>query len=80
MYLPLIILLIVLAIIFGLIFYFYNKNRAIKNVHSSKIDSLEQAIFLNGNQIKFRNSGLQEYNFLKHNLTEVLVAQPEIIL
>ncbi len=80
MYLPLIILLIGLAIIFVLIFYFYTKNRAIKNAHSSKIDRLEHAIFLNGNQIKFRNSRLQEYSFLKHNLTEVLVVQPEIIL
>lgn len=78
--LPLIILLIVLAIVFWLLLYFYNKDRAAKSSHSEKIDKLERAIFLNNSQMKFRSSGLQEYSFLKHNLTEVLVTQPEIIL
>lgn len=80
MSLPLIILLIVLAIVFWLVLYFYNKGKANNDAHSEKIDKLERAIFLNSNQIKFRSSGLQRYSFLKHNLAEVLVTQPEIIL
>lgn len=59
-----------------LLFHFINHRR--KNIHFQKIQTLENSIILHHNQVSFRQSTLDKYNFLVHNLNEVLIPQPEI--
>jgi hypothetical protein len=61
---------------FGL--YFQYKNKAIKqNARAQQIYLIEETL-KHKNQIKFREAGLNTYHFLKYNLDEALIVQPEI--
>lgn len=78
MYLQIAITLILLCSIVGLLAWYFMGKKALLHIHNQKISSLEQAISQNHFQINFRNSNLNNYDFLKFNLNEALVVQPEI--
>lgn len=62
-----------------MIWFFRVKNR-MKTIHKQTISSLENAISNNHFQINKRNSNLNKYDFLKHNLDEALIMQRDIQL
>jgi hypothetical protein len=78
MFLQIAITLILLSSIIGLLVWFFTGKRALARVHNEEIAMLETAISTNRFQINFRNSNLNNYDFLKLNLNETLIVQPEI--
>lgn len=74
LYLLLLILLIcaVLALVFHL------KNKALKQHAMALQLNLIEETLTHKNQIASRNSNLDKYHFLRYNLNEALVIQPEI--
>ena len=74
-------LIILFACVFvGLLLGFFKKNQEIKLSHVQKIQTLNQSILLHKTQLTFRDKGLLQYNFLKYNLDESLIVQPNIKL
>ncbi len=57
---------------------FRKNNRELQSDFSEKVARLEDRIQLNEGQITIRDKGLNRYDFLKYNLGEALVVQPEI--
>ena len=78
MFLQIVITLILLSSIIGLLVWFFTGKRALARVHNEEIAMLETAISTNRCQINFRNSNLNSYDFLKRNILEALIIQPEI--
>ncbi len=78
MFLQIAITVILFSSIIGLLVWFFQGKRAITQIHNEKISALEIAISTNSFQINFRNSNLNNYDFLKFNLNESLIIQPEI--
>jgi len=78
MYLQIAIALVLLISLIGLVVWFFNVNNSMGRLHKQNISILESAIYNNRNQINFRNSKLNRYDFLKYNLDEALVVQQEI--
>ena len=71
-------LLVFTVVIAVIILFFYHKNQGIKKVHRQKLQYIHQSISLHKNQIKSREKGLTNYNFLKFNLEESLRVQADI--
>lgn len=78
MYLQIAIVFILLLSFIGLAIWFFNAKNTNGRLHQQNISILESAIFSHRNQINFRNSNLNRYDFLKYNLDEALAVQPEI--
>lgn len=58
--------------------YFQYKNKALKqHAIAQQVYLMEEAL-KHKNQIQFREIGLNKYHFLKYNLDEALIIQPEI--
>lgn len=73
-----VIAVVLLLSIIGIAIWFYNGRNAMGRIHTQTISELERAICTNQNQISFRSSHLNTYDFQKYNLREALVIQPEI--
>ena len=69
-----------LSVLLGLVVWFRLKEKLLKQQHQDHISVLENAISTNLGQQNIRNEGLGRYDFMKYNLDESLVIQPEIIL
>ena len=78
MFLQIAITIIILSSIIGLLVWFFTGKRELARLHDEQISMLETAISTNHFQINFRNSNLNNYDFLKLNLNETLIIQPEI--
>lgn len=78
MFLQIAILLILISSISGLMVWFFKERKSIFQSHNQSISALETAISNNRYQINFRNANLQNYDFLKFNLNDALIIQPEI--
>lgn len=78
MFLQIAILLILLSSASGFMVWFFKERKSISQSHNQSISELETSIFNNRNQINFRNANLQNYDFLKFNLNDALIIQPEI--
>lgn len=78
MYLQITIALVLLLSVIGLVVWFFNVNNSMGLLHKQNISVLETAIYNNRNQMKFRNSNLNRYDFLKYDLDESLLVQYEI--
>ncbi len=61
-------------------FWFFQKKRKLESVHNKYVEKLENFILLHKNQITYREKGFNRYHFLKYNLDDALVVQPEIVL
>jgi hypothetical protein len=73
-----IIVALTISIAIGLLLYFFQKNKKIKTDHLTLLLELEKKVIRSATQIKDRNKGLDAYHFLKYNLSEALIIQPEI--
>lgn len=75
---------ITLGLVFsiGMLFWliFRNKNQKIQGVYAEKLADLNTQLKNHKEQINTRSIGLNRYDFLKYNLLEALVVQPEIRL
>ena len=80
MSIQLIVLFLFVCLLLGMIQYFYIKNRSLKLDHLQRTQIISQAVLVHKTQIKFREKGLLNYNFLKYNLDESLKVQSEIKL
>ncbi len=78
MFLAISILLILISSASGLMVWFLKERKSISQSHNESISELETAIFHNRYQINFRNANLNNYDFLKFNLNDALIIQPEI--
>lgn len=78
MFLHIAILLILISSTSGLMVWFLKERKLISENHHQNISALETAISNNLYQIKYRNANLQNYDFLKFNLNDALIIQPEI--
>ncbi len=77
--LQLVILVVAISMI-GLWFYFFIRNKIIKQAHSKRLQILTENVEMHQSQIHIRDKGLDTYKFLRYNLAEALVIQPEIKL
>ena len=73
------------GIIFGFIciavamsYYFLRRKMALQNTHRAVVNCLEMSIERHQRQLYFRNENLNKYHFLRYNLGEALVEQPDI--
>lgn len=73
-----IIVLLAMAIVIGLLLYFFQKNKKIGAVHTQQLFLLKEEIMRHTSQVNFRNKSLDKYHFLTYNLEEALVIQAEI--
>ncbi len=78
MFLQTVITIVLLLSIVGIAIWFYNRRNEIERIHRQTISELERAISTNGNQIRYRNSNLNGYDFQRYNLDEALVVQSDI--
>lgn len=65
--------------IVALVFYFRQK-KEMNRAHKSTVDFLENSIGGHFKQIHKRSARLNTYDFIKYNLTDALLVQPEILL
>jgi hypothetical protein len=75
-----IITVVVLLLCFLLWVFFRIKNKKISLVFSEKINALHSELNTHATQLANRSNGLNRYDFLKYNLSEVLVIQEQIKL
>lgn len=75
-----VVILLILAILIGMVVWYFTGKNELVRIHNRNILKLENAIFNNRNQLNFRNSNLSRYDFQKYNLDDALVIQPEIII
>lgn len=73
-----VVILLFLSMLFGLVIRFRLKEKQLEQQHMEYILVLENAISLNQGQMGTRKKWLDRYDFLKYNLDESLVVQPEI--
>ncbi len=64
----------------SIFFIHFKINTTLKENHNIKIKFLKKQIHIHKSQIQKREKGLQNYDFLKYNLKESLLVQPEINL
>ncbi|MGK0386424.1 MAG: hypothetical protein ACI849_001040 [Patiriisocius sp.] len=64
---------------FSSVFFYFNYKK-IKKTHTLSCVDLEQKIQRHKNQISKRSTALQSYDLSKHNISEALFVQPEIII
>lgn len=74
----LVISMVLMFSITAIFVWFLYKNRVASRYHRQTVFRLKTAIRNNRKQISFRNSTLNLYDFLKYNLDEAMVSQPEI--
>ena len=74
----LVIVLIIISTSIGMWLYFFLKNKQVNQLHEQHLLILGEEIVTNKLQILIRKKGLDRYNFLKYNLSEALIIQPEI--
>lgn len=72
------IILTIISISIGVWVYFFLKNKQIHQLHAQRILHLDEEYAVNKRQILIRENGLDSYGFLKYNLSEALIIQPEI--
>ncbi|MEM0519134.1 MULTISPECIES: hypothetical protein [Aequorivita] len=80
MYLQIAILSVLLLSVIGIVFWFLQMKKTEIQTHNQKMANLENAIFKNYSQLNFRSLNLNKYDFLKYNLDEALIKQPDIAL
>ena len=73
-----VVILLFLAILVGIVVWYFTGKNELVRIHNQNILNLENAIFNNRRQLNFRNTSLNRYDFLKYNLDEALVVQREI--
>ena len=78
MFLQIAITLFFFIAIIGIFVWFFQRKGAISQIHNENVSALETAISTNKFQINIRNSNLNNYDFLKFNLNDALIVQPEI--
>lgn len=61
-----------------IIFWFRYTNKAILTENNMLLQSIEIEIGIHHQQIQTRKAYLKTYHFLKYNLSEALIIQPEI--
>jgi len=71
---------VVLLISMLLVFFFARSNSNMLRQHRVRIRSLSNSVALERSQINFRENRLNRYDFLRYNLNEALVVQPEILV
>ena len=74
----LVIILIIISISIGIWLYFFLKNKQVNQLHAQRLLNLGDELAANKLQILIRKNGLDRYNFLKYNLSEALIIQPDI--
>jgi len=67
-----------ISIAIGLLLFFFQKGNKMKTDHLALLLEIEKKVKLSAAQIRDRNKGLDRYHFLKYNLSEALIIQPEI--
>jgi hypothetical protein len=70
--------LIFFLIMGSVLLYFYFKNKSIRLAHLQKERGYIEAFNSHSRQIIFRKNGFNKYDFIKYNLSEALIIQPEI--
>lgn len=80
MCLQIVILLVLVLTLIGIVVWFFNTKKSIAHPHNQNIAMLESAIYKHRCQLNFRTFHLNKYDFVKYNLDEALVVQPEIKL
>ena len=80
MFLDFAIVWILLSIIAVLMVWNFRDRKLQSQIHLHNIATIEAAISSNLYQLNFRSSNLQKYDFLRNNLSETLIVQPEIHL
>jgi hypothetical protein len=73
-----VIIALTISVAMGVFFYFFRQNKKLEAYHLQQILLLEKELILCASQIKTRHKELDKYHFLKYNLTEALIFQPEI--
>ncbi|WP_114491988.1 hypothetical protein [Candidatus Ulvibacter alkanivorans] len=71
---------VVLLISLLLVFFFARSYSNMLRQHRVRIRSLSNSVALERSQINFRENRLNQYDFLRYNLNEALVVQPEILV
>lgn len=61
-------------LLFQIVFFFY-KNKHLKTLHTKTMTDLKRNLRFHREQMRFRNSNLDKYHFLRYNLEEVLIFQ-----
>ena len=69
---------IVALLMLGSLVYFYVENKRIRFRYLQNEIRFIEAFDLHSKQIHRRKKGLNTYDFLKYNLSEALIIQPEI--
>jgi len=69
-------LIIFLSGTFSLLFF--RRNKKLNNEHKKQLLLIHESISRNKFQMANRTTVLGRYDFLKHNLKEALIVQPEI--
>ncbi|MAP53955.1 hypothetical protein [Altibacter sp.] len=62
----------------GLTLFFFLRNKRLKARHKIRQQQLSEAIGSHKAQIALRENALNTYHFLRYNLDEALVVQPNI--
>lgn len=73
-----VIVLIFVSLLIGIVFWYFNQKKVLDQVHNQNVLSLEKKISKNTFQINFRETNLNKYDFLKYNLSEVMILQLKI--
>ena len=75
-----IIILFLLFSIGGLLIWFLSIKKAMNLLHNENMAALKSDISQNRDQIEFRKNNLCKYDFLKYNLLDALIVQPNVFL
>ena len=59
-------------------YYFFQRKLVLQGTHRTVVYSLEMGIEKHQRQLSCRDKNLNKYHFLRYNLSEALVEQPEI--
>lgn len=73
-----IIIVLLIICLCGISCFFFIDKMKQKKIHKMKIAALSQEFTIHSDQIRFRRKNLDCYNFLKFNLNDALIIQPEI--
>lgn len=75
-----IIILFLLFSIGGLLIWFLSIKKSMNLHHHENMASLKNEISQNRDQIELRKNSLCKYDFLKYNLLDALIVQPNVFL
>jgi len=59
-------------------YYFFRRKLMLQGKHRGIVNNLEMGIEKHQRQLSFRDINLNKYHFMRYNLGEALVEQPEI--